>query len=156
MSMLTTAKDFELIKNGDSVLIDSRLIAESLGIDHGNLMEGIKKYQSTIESKFGQVPFETGKPQNNANGGGRPTVYALLTEDQALFIGTLSRNTEKVVEFKARLVTSFQNARRSAQVFLKQHHKIDNQLPTTDPNHMLNLHPFLRNFFSKQQVKESV
>ena len=112
--------DLPLVDRDGKKYIDSRTIAEALQIDHGNLMEGIRKYQSTIEEQFGKFPFETGKPQNNENGGGRPTVYALLTEDQALFVGTLSRNTSKVVEFKYKLVQTFQKARKLAQQIAKE------------------------------------
>lgn len=94
--------------NGIDV-VDSRIIADELGVDHSNLLETVKSYQDTIEKEFGIIPFETEK----LSGAGRPRNFCYLTEDQALFIGTLSRNTEQVVKFKIKLVKSFQAARKA-------------------------------------------
>ena len=91
-------------------VISSTIVAEQLGIQHKNLLETIVKYQSDIESAFGQVAFETRAGYNNAQ-----VRVAFLSEDQAIFIATLSRNSEQVVQFKANLVQSFQAAKRLAQ-----------------------------------------
>ena len=77
------------------MVVDSRLIAEELDITHKSLMETIRGYQSTIESTFGKLRFET--EVNGAN----PARFVYLTEDQAAFVATLSRNSEQVVAFKA-------------------------------------------------------
>lgn len=92
------------------VLIDSRVIAEALGIQHESLVAGINRYRIDIEKSFGMLRFEIG-----ASNSGQHIKYAVLTEDQAIYIGTLSRNSEKVVEFKARLVKSFSEARKLLQ-----------------------------------------
>ena len=48
------------VNERDSVLVvDSRLIAESLGIAHKNLLATIEKYKEQIESTFGIIAFET-------------------------------------------------------------------------------------------------
>ena len=66
-----------------SLVVDSRLIAEVLGVNHGDWVRNIiKKYQAEIEEDFGQLRFENGYV-NIPNGGKKETVYALLTEDQA-------------------------------------------------------------------------
>ena len=50
------------VSERDSVLvIDSRLIADSLGIAHKNLLATIEKYQEQIESTFGIIAFQTRK-----------------------------------------------------------------------------------------------
>ncbi len=98
--------------NGVEV-VDSRIIAEELGIQHKNLLDTIKIHKSLIESEFGRVAFET--LPLKTNGGIQNISIAYLNEDQALFIGTLSRNSEAVVKFKARLVKSFQAARKLQQ-----------------------------------------
>ena len=94
--------------NVDSV--DSRLIANELGIQHKNLLELIKKYESKIESRFGLLAFETLPRLEGQHGGGEVTIYH-LNENQAIFTSTLSRNTEKGVEVKLKIVEAFSNAR---------------------------------------------
>lgn len=98
-------KDLAIIIKDDVPVIDSRIVAEHLEIQHKNLIETIRKYQDTIEFNFGRVTFET-IPQKTA-GGIQNITICYLTEDQSIFITTLSRNTEVIVNFKAMLVKSF-------------------------------------------------
>lgn len=86
-------------------VIESLLIAEELGIKHNNFVDSIKKHLPAIELYFGRVAFQT--PTLNTKGGLQKVSVACLTEDQAIFIAALSKNTEKVVAFKAKLVKSF-------------------------------------------------
>ncbi|WP_338868489.1 Rha family transcriptional regulator [Spirosoma sp. SC4-14] len=96
--------------SGETLTVSSVDFANGLGIHHKNLLNSIRTHQRAIEANFGRVAFET---QPLATGGGvQNHVVAYLTEDQALFIGTLSRNSKRVVEFKATLVKSFAEARR--------------------------------------------
>ena len=102
---------------------DSRTIAAALGIKHRSMMQLIDKHRQTIESVeqaanpenlFYHVRFENacgGRKQ----GGGTPERYALLTENQCYFLGTLSKNTERVIAFKARLVIAFAETRQLQQ-----------------------------------------
>ncbi|MEN8216750.1 MAG: hypothetical protein ABFS56_10320 [Pseudomonadota bacterium] len=48
-------------------------------------------------------------------GGGNPQKYALLSEDQAIFALTLSRNTPEVVQLKLELTVAFKIARQNAR-----------------------------------------
>lgn len=102
---------------------DSRNIAEALGINHRSMIRLIDKHQQAIEeverianpeNQFHQVRFQitVGKRKQ---GGGNPERYALLTENQCYFLGTLSKNTARVVAFKARLVIAFAEARKLQQ-----------------------------------------
>ena len=91
-----------------ALVVDSRLIADSLGIDHESLMKTINKYQTQAEQSFGILRFEIGEIQ----GRGQPEKYCLLTEDQAFFFMTLSRNTPEVVSAKLSLVKSFSEAKK--------------------------------------------
>jgi Phage regulatory protein Rha (Phage_pRha) len=101
--------DFIVTQHLDNVLVvDSRLIAQELGIEHGNFIETIKKYQKQSEQAFGILRFETGE----IKGRGQPEKYCLLTEEQATFYMTLSRNTPEVVELKIKLVKAFSEAKR--------------------------------------------
>lgn len=95
------------------LLVDSRLIAQEMGVDHGNWLKNIvQKYQKEIEENFGVFRFKNGKPTLK---GGRPEKYCMLTEDQAYYALTLSRNSKKVVELKAKLVRSFAQCRKKLQ-----------------------------------------
>lgn len=89
--------------------IDSRLVAKSLGIEHESFMRTISTYQAKIE-ELGVSRFEIGKPSKGTPGG-RPVTYALLNEDQAIFLATLSRNTAQVVDFKLKLTKAFSEVR---------------------------------------------
>lgn len=90
---------------------DSRLIAQELNIQHKNLLETIKTHQKSIEDNFGQLTFQTETVQNSV-GAKNEIKIAYLTEDQCLFITSLSKNTERVVSLKAKIVKSFQAARK--------------------------------------------
>lgn len=90
-------------------VIDSRIVAKELDISHTSLIKLITNHLITIEANFGKVGFEivpSGKTSQQLR-------TAHLTEDQALFIGSLSKNTAKVVVFKVRLVKSFAQARQA-------------------------------------------
>ena len=94
----------------NTLVVDSRLIAEDLGIEHKNLMQTIKKHQSVIDQHFGVVLFETSKPPEGSQGG-RPENIAYLTEDQATLLMSFSRNTEQVINCKVNLVKAFSQAK---------------------------------------------
>lgn len=96
----------------DGVLVvDSRLIAERLGVEHESFMKTLKKHLLQAEQAFGVIRFEIGKPQLGTKGG-RPEVFAWLTEEQATFYMTLSRNTLEVVQCKVELVNAFFKAKQ--------------------------------------------
>ncbi|OLD63439.1 MAG: hypothetical protein AUF65_02245 [Chloroflexi bacterium 13_1_20CM_50_12] len=86
--------------------IDSRLVAKSLGIEHSNFVETLKKYMSELE-ELGKVPFQTEAIGRTK----QPQKFLMLNEDQAIFAGTLSRNTKEVVAFKLELTKKFSEAR---------------------------------------------
>lgn len=85
--------------------LDSRIIAEKLGIEHRALLQLLGAYTSKIQA-FGTFAFEMRKSA------GRPTRYALLNENQCYLIATLSRNTDRVVDFKVWLVRTFAEHRQ--------------------------------------------
>ncbi|TAE14893.1 MAG: hypothetical protein EAZ95_09320 [Bacteroidetes bacterium] len=94
--------------NGIQV-IDSRIIANGLNINHKSLMETIREYQKDLED-LGVLPFETAKPPKESKGG-RPETFCYLNELQAHLLVTLSRNSPEVVAFKKSLVVAFVQAR---------------------------------------------
>lgn len=107
------------VQERDGILVvDSRLIAERLGIAHDNFLQTLEKHKASIQEAFGVFLFETGKPPLGSKGG-RPEKYALLTEEQATVLMTLSRNTPQVVALKIALVKAFTEAKAklsSAQI----------------------------------------
>lgn len=103
--------EITLIENEGVLLVDSRLVASRLGIEHRSFMATINNYQSQTEQDFGVLRFEIAKLEERSKEG-RPQRYALLTEDQAVFLMTLSRNTPDVLRSKADLVKAFSEARR--------------------------------------------
>lgn len=51
------------VKNvGGQLVVDSRLVAEQLGITHKTFKETIRTYENTITEAFGVMPVETAKP----------------------------------------------------------------------------------------------
>ena len=109
---MTNLFPVKLIKNEHRV--DSRLIADALGIQHKNFLINIKKYLPKIEEQFGGVLFQTLPLETK--GGVQNISIAFLNEDQAFATMTLSRNTEKVVDVKLRLVKSFSKAKEALGV----------------------------------------
>ena len=98
------------VREKDGVLVvDSRLIAIELGIKHGDWMRNVvAKYKSQTEQAFGFLRFEHGE----IKGRGQPEKFVYLTEEQAIFFMTLSRNTERVVQCKIQLVKAFSEAKK--------------------------------------------
>lgn len=90
------------------LVVDSRLIAQDLGIEHESFMRTLKKFQTRVESRFGIIRLEIGE----IKGRGQPEKYALLTEPQATALMTFTRNTEQVIECKLRLVEAFEKAKQ--------------------------------------------
>lgn len=90
--------------------VDSRVLAEQLGIQHKNTMELIERYAGKIQ-QFGLLPFQTEAVKKPGARGTKHQRYALLNEDQSYFLLALSRNTECVVELKSSLVMAFREAR---------------------------------------------
>ena len=97
------------VQEKDRVLVvDSRLVAIELGIKHKSFMETVRKHEKQTEQAFGILRFETAE----IIGKGQPEKFVYLTEEQSIFMMTLSRNTEKVVQCKIQLVKAFSEARK--------------------------------------------
>lgn len=90
--------------------VDSRLIAEGIDVGHRSLFKLICRYQVRLETR-GILRFEIAKTGRQ----GQPEKYALLNESQAIFLLTLSKNTDAVVEFKDRLTSAFDRLRKQAE-----------------------------------------
>jgi anti-repressor protein len=103
-----------VLEHNDVLVVDSRLIADRLAIKHKNFLATIEKYVSQIESCFGAVAFQT-REFKTRQGNTSVERFAWLSEDQATFLMTLSRNTEQVVQCKLALVQAFSKAKQVIQ-----------------------------------------
>jgi phage regulator Rha-like protein len=95
--------DITLVKVAGELVVDSRIVAEELGIKHKTFLENVRTHKATIEANFGKVPFQTARDS---------TVFVYLNEAQSTFVMTLSRNTPQVVKCKAGLVKAFQEQKK--------------------------------------------
>jgi hypothetical protein len=98
------------------LVVDSRLVADKLGIAHKNLLATIEKYLDRIQSAFQVIAFETRKSER-----GKPERFAWLTEPQTTFLMTLSRNTDEVVQCKLELVEAFEKAKQVIKEVIPAH-----------------------------------
>lgn len=110
--------------------VDTRLLALQLSNRHKAVMTLIERYADSFKA-HGQLAFKktVGKRKQ---GGGNAERYALLNEDQAYFLLSLSRNTDTVVMLKSKLVQAFGTARRAADLrkteYLPLHHQLHDAL----------------------------
>lgn len=100
------------------LVVDSRLIADELGIQHKNVLATIKKYVDEIQD-FGHLAFET-ETVSNTVGAKNTVVFCYLNEDQATYLMTLSKNTDKVRQCKRDLVKAFRDAKQIIQTVIPQ------------------------------------
>ena len=99
-----------LTRVGDEPRVDSRQLAEQLGNQHKNALALIERYTDKFK-EFGLLAFQTEAVKAPGQRGTKHLKYALLNEDQAFLLLSLSRNTDRVVELKASLIMAFREAR---------------------------------------------
>ena len=102
--------EITIIQSGGELRADSRSFVSKMDIRHRQLMDNIRKYQDKFE-ELGLLPFQTEAVEEEGARGVKYQQYALLNEDQAYFLLTLSRNSEAVVAAKLALVKAFRQAR---------------------------------------------
>lgn len=98
----------KIVNQKGVLVVDSQLVAERLKIQHRTFFRTITSYQDVIEQAFGSLRFENAV---RSRGTGNAPKFVYLTEDQATFLMTLSRNTPEVVQCKIDLVKSFSAAK---------------------------------------------
>jgi phage regulator Rha-like protein len=104
-----------IVEVAGELVIDSRIIAEQLGIEHKSLLKLVRKHQVKIEAKFGKVRFEISDIEM-PNGGTRQEVaFAWLNEGQITALMTLCRNTDRVVDLKFDLVEKFSTQKKQLE-----------------------------------------
>ncbi len=116
----------QLIERKGEHRVDHRVMAQHLGTQAASSLSLIYKHQKHFE-RFGKVRFEI-EPLPS----GQKEKYALLNEDQAYFLLSLSRNTARVVDLKARLVLAFREARLALDLtkheYLPIYHELHDEI----------------------------
>lgn len=112
----------ELLQVGQEYLIDSRIVAKGLNLQHEYFKETLEKYQTRLE-RWGQLRFETGVV-NGHNGGGNPQKFALLNRNQVLFAITLSRNTEEVLDWKEAIIDALDQLEKQVRSLAPQQKRL--------------------------------
>jgi phage regulator Rha-like protein len=110
----TAMNEITIVEVAGQLVVDSRIIAEQLGIEHRSFIKLINKHVFKIEAKFGQVGFEIATVQNSA-GAINEIKFAWLNEGQITALLTLCRNTERVVDLKFDLVEKFHEQKRQLE-----------------------------------------
>ena len=127
-----TGDDFALTTTTTEARIDSRLLAVSLGNKHKAVLTLLDRYLHIFKS-HSQLTFKK-EVGSRKQGGGNAERYALLNENQAYFLLSLSRNTEIVVALKSRLITAFSAARKAADMrrteYLPTYHQLEDSIHT--------------------------
>ena len=125
----TSQQDLALTTTTTEARIDSRLLAQGFGNKHKAVMALIERYASRFRG-LGILPFK----KEVIKGRGQPERYALLNEDQAYLLLSLTRNTDTVVNLKVKLIHTFGQYRRAADLrkteYLPQYHQLHDNLHT--------------------------
>lgn len=113
------SKDIVEIYDGEA-RVGTFFVSEGFERDHRLVLKLIRKH----EERF--VRFGPLKVRNRRSGkrGGRPIEEILLNEDQAMFLGTLFRNSKMVLDFKERLIHNFRKVRNQLSGIFRQHKNI--------------------------------
>jgi len=101
-----------IVMQKNDIYTTTLIISENLGMKHDNVVALLKKYSSIEILSM----FKTDKLSTK----GRAIVNYLLTEEQALLLVSMMKNTPKVIEFKIKLVRAFIHYRKLASQLLSQ------------------------------------
>lgn len=109
----------EIVDLDGEFVVDSRLVAKRLDIDHESFMRTVKKHQTLVESKFGRIRFKFIDVPMPKGGIRQEVSHALLNENQSTVLMTFSRNTPIVIQCKIDLVDAFSKAKQVIKSFVK-------------------------------------
>ena len=127
---IATQDEFTLTVSATEPRVSTQLLAKHLGNKHRPVIALIDKYLDSFKS-FGHVTFKKADGDRK-QGGGKTERYALLNEDQAHFLLSLSRNSDTVVNLKVKLIKAFSLARKAADLrkieYLPGHHQLHDAL----------------------------
>lgn len=104
-----------LIHNDGEARVDSRMVAEHLGVAHKSTYQLLTNYACDFK-ELGLLPFQMESVKKEGGRGSKLQKYALLNEDQAYLLLAYSKNTRKVRQLKLSLVKAFKAAREQAAI----------------------------------------
>ncbi|MEA5603691.1 phage antirepressor KilAC domain-containing protein [Nostoc sp. UHCC 0252] len=90
------------------LVVDSRLIAAEVGIEHRALKQVIKSYEADF-AEFGNINISN----VDIIGPGKPETFYYLTEDQSYLALTYVKNTAEARQAKKNLIHAFKAAREA-------------------------------------------
>lgn len=100
--------------HGGEARADTRQLAIRMQNKHRNVLGLIDDYAEEFKA-FGPLAFETEvRAGQQKSGGGMPSRFAMLNEEQCYFLLTLVRNSDATVPMKRELVRAFSEFRRAA------------------------------------------
>jgi phage regulator Rha-like protein len=105
-----TGLELAVIEQSGELVVDSRLIADRLGLQHESLIRTIKKYSTKIQA-LGHLRFEIGTVTNSV-GATNQVSFCYLNEKQCNMLIGLSKNTTLVVDALEALVIAFDKAKK--------------------------------------------
>jgi phage regulator Rha-like protein len=145
--------EITIIEIAGELVVDSRLIAEQLGIEHKHFIRNIRSHKPTIEANFGVVSFENSRTES-----GRVETFAWLTEPQATFLMTLSRNTPEVIRCKVGLVKAFDRQKKQLEspIDRKLFNELADRITKLETRAVAALPPVVPDLTRSDQVKELV
>ncbi len=94
----------------NDIYTTSMIISENINMKHEHVVKMLKRYSS--------IEILSGLAIRKDSTKGRAIVNYLLTEEQALILVSLMKNTPEVIEFKVGLVRAFIKYRKLASQFL--------------------------------------
>lgn len=106
------------LENGKMALTNSLIIADGMKLSHHSVTRMINKYVERLNRMGGVVRFQIDKPLSKK--GGRPVRIAWLNKKQFLFLSTMLRNTETVLNFKEKLINEFERLQNIVANLLSQ------------------------------------
>lgn len=112
-----------VLEKGKTVLTNSIIIANGMKLSHESVVRLIDKYMERLNRMGGVIRFEIGKPRGDK--GGRPVRIAWLNKKQFLFLATLMRNSDTVLDFKEKLIDEFERLQNMLAMLLTQRHNAD-------------------------------
>lgn len=112
-------EDLVVLEKGNITLTNSLVISEGMALSHESVMKLIDKYSERLIRTGGTFRFEIRKS------GGRPVRIAWLNKKQFLFLATLMRNSETVLDFKGKLIDEFERLQNMLASLLAQRQNSD-------------------------------
>jgi len=90
-NIVPSSTALSIVEQDGTLLVDSRLIADRLGIQHESFIKTIRKHRERVEQRFGNLRFNIGTVTNSV-GAVNETTFVLLTQEQVDYLTSVSRH----------------------------------------------------------------